>query len=99
MATLTKTNLIATLARKNRRSQTYYAETLGEILDECSTQLAAGNSIRLTGFGTLRVQTKAARTQRHIKTGEQITIPAHKSVHFKIGEVLKASIQGKKRRK
>lgn len=95
MHTITKTAFVAALAKKQRRAQSYYTEALHDILEEFTAQLSAGHAIRLTGFGTLKIQHKRERTQRHIRTGEPITIPAHTSVHFQVGDVLKARLHGK----
>lgn len=90
---MTKTEFTATLAKKNRRPQSHYTDVLDDILLELTEQLVAGQSIRLTGFGTFRTTLKKERTQRDIRTGNTITIPTHRSVYFQAGEVLKRSVR------
>lgn len=44
--------------------------------------LAAGQEVRLSGLGVLRVEAHAARMGRNPRTGEAIVVPAGKRVHF-----------------
>lgn len=57
-----------------------------------SETLAAGDDIRLTGFGTYSTSARAARTGRNPQTGEAMEIPASRGVKFKAGKALKAAV-------
>ena len=52
-------------------------------------ELAAGNKLTLTGFGTFSVSARKARTGRNPQTGAEIKIAACKVARFKPGKVLK----------
>jgi DNA-binding protein HU-beta len=54
--------------------------------------LVEGKAVTITGFGTLNPASVAARTGRKPSTGESIEIPAHKTVRFKIGAILKRKV-------
>lgn len=53
-----------------------------------SQALAAGEDVRLTGFGTFAVKERAARTGRNPQTGEPMQIQAAKRAQFKPGKGL-----------
>lgn len=54
-----------------------------------NTKIEFGDEITLPGIGTLSVTNKADRVGRNPKTGEVITIPAHRVVKFKPLKALK----------
>jgi len=48
--------------------------------------------VQLVGFGTFEVRERKARTGRNPQTGATIKIPASKTVTFRPGKTLKASL-------
>ena len=74
--TITKTALIETLAQKTGISNTKAGEFLGAFLEEIQDNVANGNTVNITGFGSFSAKTRAARTGRNPKTGDEIAIPA-----------------------
>jgi DNA-binding protein HU-beta len=66
---------------------------MNAILDVIQDELAAGNKLTLTGFGTFSVSERKARTGRNPRTGEEIKIPACKVAQFKPGKVLKEAVK------
>ena len=57
-------------------------------------ELAAGNDVKLSGFGNFQVRTKAPRPGRNPRTGESIPIDARRVVVFHASSKLKEQIQG-----
>ena len=55
-------------------------------------ELADGNKVSVAGFGTFKISERAAREGRNPQTGETIKIAASKSVSFKAGSELKATV-------
>ena len=53
------------------------------ILDFIKQRLLRGERIQITGFGTFMVREKKGRKGRNPQTGEEMTIPARKSVVFR----------------
>lgn len=51
--------------------------------------LAQGQGLSLPGLGSFSVMLHAARMGRNPRTGETITIPARRRIHFKTGKVLR----------
>lgn len=54
--------------------------------------LIAGDTVTFTGFGSFKVNTRAARKGRNPRSGEEIDIPACKVVKFTPGKTLKDAI-------
>ncbi len=59
-------------------------------------ELDSGDRIELRGFGTFGVKLRKSRIARNPKTGEQVKVPARKSVYFKAGREMKGKVKGKK---
>ena len=60
--------------------------------------LKGGEEVRLVGFGTFSVKARAAGKGRNPATGNEIDIPASKSVRFKPGAQLKTTSTNKLQR-
>lgn len=58
-------------------------KTVDGVLRIIAEKLAQGENVQLRGFGSFAVVNKSERKVNDIKTGNPITIPAHKSVRFK----------------
>ena len=59
-------------------------------------KLAEGEEISIRGFGTLAVVHREERKGRNPQTGEEKTIPAHKTVKFKISKEFKETLNKEK---
>jgi DNA-binding protein HU-beta len=68
------------------------AEAVNAILDVIADALAAGDDVKITGFGSFEVKARAARTGRNPKTGEAIKVAASKHASFTAGKALKDSL-------
>ena len=55
-------------------------------------ELLSGGTVSIDRFGTFKVVDRAERSGRNPRTGEEITIPAHKSVTFSAYKPLKAAV-------
>jgi DNA-binding protein HU-beta len=63
-----------------------------DLIAAITTQLRGGSKLRLSGFGTLEVRHRAARTGRNPATGETIQIKASKKIAFRPAKELKEAI-------
>jgi DNA-binding protein HU-beta len=50
--------------------------------------LAQGREVRLIGFGSWSLREITARTIKSIRTGKDVSLPAHKRVGFSVGTTL-----------
>ena len=70
------------------------AQTVDAVFELIKATLAAGDSIKLSGFGGFAVRAKADRRGRNPQTGEAITITPRRVVTFKPSQLLKQAING-----
>ena len=59
------------------------------VLGLITEAVAAGEEVKLIGFGTFHVGDRAATTGRNPRTGEAIEVPAQRTVKFRAGRELK----------
>lgn len=91
---MTKNELVAKIQEKaGLESKAAAGKALDAILDSVKDALVDGDGITFTGFGTFKVVERNARTGRNPQTGEEIQIPATKSVKFNVGKVLKEAVK------
>lgn len=60
---------------------------------EITDALAAGEAVKLSGFGNFELRDKRERPGRNPKTGEEIPITARRVVAFRAGQKLKARVE------
>ena len=90
---LSKSELTAKVAEKLGTSKKDGEAALDAVIESISETLAAGDGIRLIGFGSFDVKERAAREGVNPqKPSEKIKIPASKAVSFKAGATLKAAV-------
>lgn len=86
---MTKAEMISTLAEKNELTKAQTERVFNSIFDMFKNELAKGNDVAISGFGSFKVSKRAAREGRNPQTNEKIKIPARKAVTFKAGSALK----------
>lgn len=90
--TVNKTQLIEKIADSADLSKASAGRALDAVVESISETLQQGDQVALVGFGTFSVRTRAARTGRNPKTGEEIQIAEAKVPSFKPGKALKDSV-------
>ena len=75
------------------------ASIVDAAFEQLKTSLVKGDSVMISGFGTLSVRERKARKGRNPQTGEAITLPSRKVVTFKVSRVLKERVNGAHRDK
>lgn len=73
-------------------SQQQVGAVLDAALKAIQEQVASGQSVTLTGFGTFRRSTRAERQGTNIRTRQTITIPAANVARFTPGSEFKAAV-------
>ena len=91
---MNKTELIEAMAVKTDLSKADAGRAVAALTEIISDTLQKGDSLALIGFGTFEVRSRAARTGRHPKTGEELKIAASRIPAFKPGAALKAAVNG-----
>lgn len=90
---MTRSELIASLADKNRRlTQADVDLIVKTILDEMGHCLARGDRIEIRGFGSFEINQRNARIGRNPRTGEKVSVPVKNVPHFKSGKDLRERV-------
>ena len=66
---------------------------LSQVFTAITEELAKGNSVTMTGFGTWRTKIYTPRTGRNPQDGSSIEIPARTRVVFKTGSKLRSRVE------
>ena len=89
---MNKNDLIAAVAESTGLAKNDAAKAVDAVLDLIGGTLKGGNEVRLVGFGTFSVASRAASEGRNPRTGETIKIPASKRPKFSAGKALKDAV-------
>ncbi len=89
---MTKTEFVAKLAEKLDIPKSKAAEFLNGFIDVVTESLKAGEKIQITGFGTFKVNTRAARKGKVPGSDEIREFPARNIPVFKAGKQLKDAV-------
>ena len=89
---MNRNELIASVAGSAGISKADAASAIDSVLGTISNTLAAGEEVRLVGFGTFSVANRAASVGRNPRTGEAIQIAAATRPKFKAGKALKDAV-------
>ena len=86
---MNKTELVAHIAEAADLSKADATRALDAMMESITEALKDGDEVTLIGFGTFKVNERAAREGRNPRTGETIHIAASKVPAFKAGKALK----------
>lgn len=89
---MTKREFIRKVAENSGWSIAKTDEIVGVVFDTITNELAAGECIKIPGFGIFDTIERHSRKGRNPHTGEEMIVPAVKSPKFKPGRALKRSV-------
>ncbi|MGL5238285.1 MAG: nucleoid-associated protein HU-alpha [Plesiomonas shigelloides] len=90
---MNKTQLIDAIAEKADLSKAQAKAALESTLSAITESLKGGDPVQLVGFGTFKVNHRAARTGRNPQTGKEIQIAEANVPAFVAGKALKDSVK------
>lgn len=90
---MNKTQLIDVIAAKADLTKAQAKLALEETLAGITNALKDGEQVQLIGFGTFKVNHRAARTGRNPQTGKEIQIAAANVPAFVSGKALKEAVK------
>ena len=97
---MNKADLVSKIADKAGITKKAAADAVEAFTSSVTEAVASGDKVQLIGFGTFEVSERGARTGRNPQTGEEIKIPASKTMKFKAGKAVKDAVSaGKKKKK
>ena len=91
---ITRSALVERLASAADISEQDAAAVLNTVLDAVAQALCRDDRVELRDFGAFSARQHQAREARNPKTGELVSVPAKKSVHFKGGRQLLRALNG-----
>ena len=86
---MNKSEFVAFLAEKCQSTKVDAEKALNLIIDGVTEALGKGEEVNLVGFGSFKIQKRAAREGRNPKTGISLQIAASNLPNFKAGKALK----------
>lgn len=93
---MTKADIVNALFEKVGLPKKEAQDVIELILNTMKETFVQGESIKISGFGTFNVRSKASRKGRNPKTGTEIEITPRKVVTFRPSNQLKEFIEGQK---
>ena len=92
MSTVTRAHLTETIYTQVGLSRNESADLLEVVLARMSAALEAGESVKISGFGTFSVRQKGRRIGRNPKTGVEVPILPRRVLVFRPSQVLRAHV-------
>ena len=94
---MNKRELIAAIASDAGITKKTSGEFIDALVATIEETLAKGEAVQITGFGTIDVTSRSARTGINPRTGKKMKIKAAKVPRFRAGETLRSEIKGRKK--
>ena len=96
--TLTRMDLSEAVFREVGLSRNESADLVEAVLQHVSDALAAGDTVKISSFGTFSVRDKSARVGRNPKTGDEVPISPRRVLTFCPSHLMKERVaNGSKR--
>ena len=90
--TITRAQLSEAVYQEVGLSRNESADLLESVLDEISSALSRGESVKISSFGSFSVRSKGQRVGRNPKTGEEVPILPRRVLVFRPSQLLKKRI-------
>lgn len=92
MATITKKDLIDRISMSTGQKRSQVKRTVQQFLDEVTNELGRGNRLEFRDFGVFEVRERAPRVAQNPKTLEPVTVPAKRTIKFKMGRKMREAL-------
>lgn len=90
--TLTRMDLSEAVFREVGLSRNESAQLVETVLAHMSDALVAGETVKISSFGTFNVRHKTARVGRNPKTGEEVPISPRRVLTFRPSHLMKERV-------
>src|SRR5688500_4020349 len=90
--TVTRADLAEAVYRRLGLSRTESAAMVEMVLSEICDAIVAGETVKLSSFGSFSVRDKGLRVGRNPKTGREVPIPPRRVTVFKPSNIMKQRI-------
>lgn len=92
--TLTRMDLSESVFREVGLSRNESAQLVESVLQYVSDALAAGETVKISSFGTFSLRSKTARVGRNPKTGDEVPISPRRVLTFRPSHLMKDRVAG-----
>lgn len=82
--------------RKKGHTKREARAIIDDFLQTLEEALVSGESVSFQGFGTFRNRELAGRVISSPLTGDTVTVPARRTVHFRTSDILKQKVKNGK---
>ena len=90
---MNKSELVYEVANRLDVTRKEAEDVIDCFLDLIAENLANGDKVVLSGFGTFEIRNRVSRSGVNPRTGERIDIPCQKTPAFKVGKILKDKLR------
>ncbi len=90
---MNKSDLISSVSAHAGLTKVEAERAIDAVFDSITGALKTGDEVRLVGFGTFGVSSRAETEGRNPRTGAKILIPARKIPRFRPGKQLKEAVE------
>ena len=94
--TMTKAGIVNSVYERVGVTKKEAAEFVEAVFETMKETLEDGDSIKVSGFGKFEIRQKGERVGRNPRTGVEIMIPRRKVLRFKVSQVLKDELNGRR---
>ena len=91
---LKKSDLVDKIAEQTTLTKKDVEKVLNAFVETTISTVAEGTPVQIAGFGTFERRERSERTGRNLQTGEEIIVPATKTVGFKALSAFKKAVKG-----
>lgn len=91
--TLTRMDLSEAVFREVGLSRNESAQLVESVLQHISDALVAGETVKISSFGTFSVRDKGPRMGRNPKTGQEVPIQPRRVLSFRPSHLLKERVE------
>ncbi len=92
MKTITRADVAEAIYEEIGLSRKDSNDILDMVIDEIIQELARGNDVKLSSFGTFSLRDKRARSGRNPKTGVEALISSRRVISFKPSQTMRKTI-------
>lgn len=93
MGTVTKKELIDKIAERSSIRRADVKQVVQLFLDGIIDDLGKGNRLEFRDFGVFEIKVRGPRQAQNPKTLAPVTVPARRTVKFKVGRLMKQQLQ------
>lgn len=98
MATITKKELIDHIADSTGEKRVVVKNIIQTFLERIIVELGKGNRLEFRDFGVFEVKQRQGRTAQNPRTLEPVQVPPKRTVKFKVGKLMGATLTTERRR-